>query len=307
MEKIIVSCAITGAIHTPSMSDFLPITPKDIAEQAVAAYEAGAAVVHCHARNPKDGSPSIQLEHFREIGERIKQKCPVIVCFTTGGSATASSEERAVAVKNLKPELCSFTPGSCNFSVHPMAAKKREWKHEWEQKSLLASEGVVFSNSFKNIREYAEIFAASQTRPEFEIFGISMLNNLSFVIKQGLVKPKPYLQYVLGILGGEPGDIETLVVLLQQARRLIGDCQWSVCGGGANQYALAVAAMSLGATGVRVGLEDSLYIGKGKLAKSNAEVVEKIVRLAKEFDRETATPDEARQILGLKGKDNVAF
>jgi uncharacterized protein (DUF849 family) len=307
MAKIVISCAITGAVHTPSMSDGLPCTPKDIAEQAVAAYEAGAAVVHCHARNPKDARPSIALEHFREIGERIKEKCPVVVCFTTGGSATHTTEERVVAVKHLEPELCSFTPGSLNFSVHPMAKKPREWKYDWEQESLLASEASVFQNSFKTIREYAGYFEKAGTRPEFEIFDTNMLNNLKFCMGEGIIKGVPYLQFVLGILGGSSGDIETLVVFLQQARRLLGEFQWSVCGGGVNQFPMAVAAISLGSTGIRVGLEDALYLSRGKLAKNNAEVVQKAVRLAREIDREPATPDEARQILGLKGGDKVGF
>jgi uncharacterized protein (DUF849 family) len=207
MDKLIISCAITGAIHTPSMSEYLPYTPKEIAEQAVAAYEAGAAVVHCHARNPDDGSPSLNAAHFREIGERIKAKCPVVVCYTTGGSTTLSTEQRVVAVKELEPELCSFTPGSMNFAVHPLAAKDRKWKFEWEKEYLLSSEANVFQNSFKTIREYATYFDKAGTRPEFEIFDISMLNNVSVCIGQGLLKKNPYLQFVLGILGGTPGEI----------------------------------------------------------------------------------------------------
>lgn len=308
MEKLIVTCAVTGAIHTPTMSEALPLTPKEIAEQAVGAYEAGAAIVHIHARNPEDGSPSLKLEHYREIGERIKEKCDVVVCYTTGGSATMTTEERVVAVKNLKPEITSFTPGSMNFAFHPLAFKPREWKHEWEKEFLMASEASVFSNSFKTIREYASYFKEAGTRPEFEIFDISMLNNLAFCISQGILAKPVYTQFVLGILGGLPGDMESLVVLLQQARRLIGDdFQWSVCGGGRNIMGMIAGAMTMGATGVRVGLEDGLHLGRGKLAKNNAELVAKVLRLAKELDRETATPDEARKILGLKGKENIGF
>jgi uncharacterized protein (DUF849 family) len=290
------------------MSDYLPLTPGDIAEQAVGAYEAGAAVVHVHARNPEDGSPSLKLEHYREIGERIREKCDVVVCYTTGGSATMTTEERVVAVKNLKPEITSFTPGSMNFSMHPLGWKEREWKYGWEKEFLLNSEASVFSNSFKTIREYSSYFKEAGTRPEFEIFDISMLNNLAFCISQGILSKPLYLQFVLGILGGLPGDMESLMVLLQQARRLVGDdFQWSVCGGGRNIFGMIAAAMTMGSTGVRVGMEDGLMLGKGKPAKSNAEIVAKVIRLARELDRETATPDEARQILGLKGKDKVAF
>jgi uncharacterized protein (DUF849 family) len=306
-QKLIISCAVTGAVHTPSMSPYLPKTPKEIAKSAIEAAEAGATVVHCHARN-EDGSPTIAVDKFREIGEIIKANSNVVVCFTTGGSATAPITDRIAVVRELQPELCSFTPGSVDFATFPMAKKDREWINDWEKPMIEATEDSVFAHSFATIKHYAEQFKKSGTRPEFEIFDISMLNNIKWFIDQGLIDEPTYLQYVLGILGGSPGDTETLVALVQASRRIIDNkFFFSVCGGGNNQYGLAATAISMGSTGTRVGLEDSLWLGKGEMATSNAAAVEKIIRLAKDLGREPATPDEGREILSLKGKANVNY
>lgn len=307
MSKVVVTCAITGSVHTPSLSPYLPSTPDEIAADAIRAYEAGAAVVHIHARDPLTRRPSAKVEHFKAIADKIKAKCDVIMCFTTGGAVGMSTAERAAVVTTLKPELGSFTPGSMNFAFFGLAAKPREWKYDWEEPYIKGTEDMVFYNTFKVIKEYGRYFGEAQTKPEYEIFDIGMMNNLAFMFQSGALKKAPiYMQFVLGILGGMPADPECIFTLLTEGRRLLGDFQWSVCAAGRQQMALMATAIAMGGN-VRVGLEDNLFLEKGVIAKSNAEPVEKVIRIARELGREPATPAEARAILGLKGIENVGF
>ncbi|SMC60388.1 3-keto-5-aminohexanoate cleavage protein [Papillibacter cinnamivorans] len=306
--KVVITAALTGAVHTPSLSPYLPWKHQDLIAQGVAAYKAGAAMIHIHGRNQQDGRPSALLEDFRIVMEGIKREAPdVIMIPTTGGSLTMTTAERANVVAKLKPEMASFTPGSMNFNFSGLAAKPRQWKYDWEQEHCAGSEDRVFYNTFKVIREYGEIFTAANTRPEYEIFDIGMLNNLATAIKMGQLSKEIQLQYVLGTLGGMPADPESIYILLSESKRLLGnDFTWSVSSAGKQQMAMMATTMTFGGN-VRVGLEDALYLEKGVLAKSNAELVEKVVRIAKEIGKEIATPAEAREIIGLKGIENVAF
>lgn len=306
--KVVVTAALTGAVHTPSLSPYLPWKHQDLIDQGVEAYEAGAAMLHIHGRNQQDGRPSALLEDFKIVAEGIKKKAPdVIIIPTTGGSLTMTTAERANVVTQLRPEMASFTPGSMNFNFSGLAVKPRQWKYDWELEHCKGSEDRVFNNTFKVIREYGELFAAAETRPEYEIFDVGMLNNLATAISMGQLKGKIQLQYVLGTLGGMPADPESIYILLTESRRLLGnDFTWSVSSAGKQQMAIMATAMTFGGN-VRVGLEDALYLGKGALAKSNAELVQKVVRIAKEIGKEIATPAEAREIIGLKGIEKVAF
>ena len=306
MSKVVVTAAITGSVHTPSLSEYLPSTPKAIAADAIRAYEAGAAVVHIHARDPLTCKPSAKIEHFKEIADLIKAKCDVVVAFTTGGAVTMTTAERVNVVTTLKPEMASFTPGSMNFSFYGLAAKPRKWKFDWEESYIKGTEDMVFYNTFKVIREYSEYFSKAQTKPEFEVFDIGMMNNMAVMMEAGHIKRPIYIQFVLGILGGMPADPECIFTLLNEGRRMLGDFQFSVCAAGRQQMALMATSIAMGGN-VRVGLEDNLYLEKGKIAKSNAEPVEKVIRIAREIGREPATPNEARALLGLKGIENVGF
>ncbi len=306
--KVIITAALTGAVHTPSLSPYLPWKHQDLIDQGVAAYEAGAAMIHIHGRNQQDGRPSSLLEDFQIVAEGIKKRTgDVIIIPTTGGALSMTTAERVNVVTKLKPEMASFTPGSMNFDFSALAGKPRNWEFDWEYDHCKGSEDRVFYNTFKVIREYGTAFLAADTRPEYEIFDVGMLNNLATVIRMGYVDSRIQLQYVLGTLGGMPADPESIFILLTESRRLLGDqFTWSVSSAGKQQMAIMAAAMSLGGN-VRVGLEDALYLEKGVLAKNNAELVRKVARIAKEIGKEIATPDEARAIIGLKGIDKVAF
>lgn len=308
MSKAIITAAITGSIHTPTMSPYLPITPEEIAEQAIQAYEAGAAVVHIHVRNPETGQPSPDLEIFKKVLTKIKSKCNVIICTTTGGGLGMTPEQRVAVVSTYKPELASCNMGSMNFALFPLLEKIKEFKYPWERQYLELSEDLIFPNTFKSLRIFLNIFRESETKPELEIYDAGMVNNVAFLIQRGLLKTPVYIQFVLGILGGMQATIENLVFLYESTRRLLGEKNfvWSVCAAGRNQMPMCTHALLMGGF-ARVGLEDALYLEKGVLAKNNAEQVAKIVRIAKEFGIEPATPDEARQILGLKGIDKVAY
>lgn len=306
MAKAIITAAITGSIHTPSMTPYLPITPKQIADEAVRAYEAGAAVAHIHVRDPQTGAPSPSLDLFREVLTEIKSRCNMIVCTTTGGGLGMTAEQRVAVVRTFRPELASFNFGSMNFALFPILQKIKEWKFPWEQQYLARTEDLIFPNTFKTLREFCSYFREAETKPEIEIYDVGMINNLAFMIQNGHIQKPVYLQFVMGILGGIPATVENLVFLYQTARNLIGDFQWSVCAAGRNQMPMCTTALIMGGN-ARVGLEDSLYVEKGRMAKSNAEQVEKIVRIARELGIEPATPDEARQILGLKGLDKVNY
>ena len=306
-EKFIVTAALTGAIHTPTMSSHLPITPDEIVEEARRASEAGAAVVHVHARDPETGQPSADSNIFREILAGIKSKCDAVICTTTGGGFGMTVEQRVSVVKTYSPELASLNAGSLNFALFPILDKIKKFKYDWEPQYLGMSEDFIFPNTFKTLREFTGFFNAEGTRPEFEIYDAGMLSNLEFLISKGYVTTPVYLQFVLGILGGMQATVNNLVFLLNSAREIIGnDFVWSVCAAGQHQFKMCNMALLMGGN-TRVGLEDNLYLEKGKMAKSNAEQVEKIIRIGKEHGMEPATPDEAREILNLKGIEKVAF
>jgi uncharacterized protein (DUF849 family) len=305
-EKAVVTAAITGSIHTPTMSDYLPITPKQISDEAVRAYEAGAAVCHIHARNPETGMPDPDLNLMKEIITDIKRRCNMVVCITTGGGGGMTIEQRIAPVDLYKPELASFNAGSINFALFPVIPRFKEWKFEWEKQGLAMTEDFIFPNTFKSMREYCAKFSETGTKPEFEIYDAGMVNNVAFMIQAGYVKKPVYIQFVMGVLGGITPSSENLLFLVDYAKKLIGDFEFSVCVAGKAQFPICTQSLLIGGN-VRVGMEDNLFIEKGQMAKSNAEQVAKIIRIAKELGIDPATPDEARKILGLKGIDKVNF
>jgi uncharacterized protein (DUF849 family) len=307
MAKFIVTAAITGGIHTPTMSPYLPIAPDQIAEESRRAYEAGAAVVHVHPRDPQTGQPSADVDLFGDIITKIKSKCNVVVCTTTGGGLGQTTEQRVAVVKKYSPELASLNAGSMNFALFQVLENIKEFKYDWEPQYLGITEDFIFPNTFKTLREFNQFFGEEDTKPEFEIYDAGMLSNLAFLIGRGHVKKPIYLQFVLGILGGMQATVDNLVFLYNSAKEMIGDdFKWSVCAAGRHQFRMCNLSLLMGGF-TRVGLEDNLYLEKGVMAKSNAEQVEKIVRIAKEHGLEPATPDEAREILNLKGLEKVKF
>jgi len=305
-DKFVITAAITGGIHTPTMSPYLPITPRQIADDAVLAYEAGAAVVHIHAREPETGKPTPDVNIIREIITSIKNRCNVVICITTGGGLGMTVEQRVAPVKLFKPELASFNAGSINFALFPVIPRYNEWKHEWEKQYLGMTEDFIFANTFKSMKEYCAIFNENGTKPEFEIYDAGMVNNIAFMIQAGYVKKPVYIQFVLGVLGGLTPSPENLLFLVDYAKRQIGDFVFSVCVAGRAQFPICTQALLLDGN-CRVGLEDNLYLDKGRMAKSSGEQVAKIARIARELGVEPATPDDARKILGLKGIDKVAY
>ena len=307
MGKVIVSCAITGSIHTPSMTPHLPITPKQIAEGAIGAAEAGAAIVHLHARDPEDGRPSSDPDVFARFLPEIHESSDVIINITTGGGHGMSLEERTAAARRFRPELCSLNMGSMNFGLFPALDRGREFQHEWEPAYLEMTRDFIFKNTYKDIESIVSDLGADGTRFEFECYDVNHLYNLAFFLEKGIVKPPLFVQTVLGILGGIGTDPEDLLHMKRTADRLFGgDYVWSVLAAGRHQTRLVTMGAILGGN-VRVGLEDSVYLAKGVLAESNAQQVEKMVRILGELSLEIATPDEARQMLGLKGRDRTAI
>ncbi|MFC1946056.1 3-keto-5-aminohexanoate cleavage protein [Chloroflexota bacterium] len=306
MAKFIVTAALTGGVATPSMSPYLPITPQQLIDEAVRVYEAGGAVAHVHVRNPENGRPSPDSDLFRQVAEGVKSRCNIILCFTTGGTPDMSVADRARVVSALKPEMATYNGGSLNFGIFPILQGIKEFKYDWEKPFLEGSENGIFPNTFKTLREYSQLFAETDTKPELEVYDAGMVNNLSYMINQGYIAKPLHLQFVMGILGGMMPTVNNLNFLYNSAREAIGEFTWSVCAAGRHQFLMGTMAMIMGGN-VRVGLEDNLYIEKGKLAKSNAEQVEKIIRIGREFGNEPATPDEARQILGLKGIGKVNY
>jgi uncharacterized protein (DUF849 family) len=308
MSKLIVTAAITGGVHVPSLSPHFPHTPKAVVEQAVGAADAGAAVVHIHARDPKDSRPSSDIDVFEDIVSAIDRRCYAAICITTGGGLGMTPEERLKPVNTLKPELASLNAGSMNFAIHPLAAKIKEPKFDWEIPYLKSTEDLVFPNTFKSLKIFASGMQEVGTKPELEVYDVGMINNIRYLIDTGALKTPVYLQFVMGILGGIPATQANLLFLVETAQKTIGEANfvWSCCAAGRSQMPLLCLAMTLGGN-VRVGLEDNLYIGPGRLAKSSAEQVEKIIRIAKELNFEIASPDEARQILGLKGQAEVGW
>lgn len=306
-NKVIISCAVTGAIHTPSMSPHLPITPEDIITDSLAAAEAGAAILHLHARNPEDGRPDQTPEGFSQFLARIKQSSDAVINITTGGSPYMTVAERVAPAAHHKPELASLNMGSMNFGLYPMLNRYKTFKFDWEREHLEGSKDLVFRNSFKDIEYVLETCYGNGTRFEFECYDISHLYNLAHFADRGLVKAPFFVQSVFGLLGGIGAHHEDVMHMKRTADRLFGnDFRWSVLGAGANQFRVAAQAATLGGN-VRVGLEDSLWAGRGELATSNAVQVRKVRNIIENLGLEVATPDEAREILQLKGGDQVAF
>ena len=306
-QKTIITCAVTGAIHTPTMSDHLPITHNDIAAQAIAAAEAGAAILHIHTRDPADGRPSVEPAHYTPILDRVKQATRAVVNITTGGAPTMLIRDRIRAAVRFSPEMCSLNMGSMNFAFHPLADRYDRFKEDWEEDYIRGSEANIFRNTFADIKEAATALAPHDVKFEHECYDIGHLYNLKFLMDRGLFRAPVFLQFVLGVTGGIGAEVDNLVFMKRTADRLFGDqYRWSVLGAGAAQMQLAATAIQMGGH-VRVGLEDSLFIARGELATSNAQQVEKIRRIAEDLGAEIADPDEAREILHLKGGDRVAF
>jgi 3,5-dioxohexanoate:acetyl-CoA acetone transferase len=306
-RKIIVTCAVTGSIHTPSMSPHLPVTAEEIAEAAIGAAEAGAAIVHLHARDPVDGRPDQSPQAFAPFLKVIKQRSNCVVNITTGGAPTMTIEERLRPAATFKPEVASLNMGSMNFGLFPMLERFREFNHPWERPYLEGTKDRIFKNTFADIENILTTCADNGTRFEIECYDIGHLYTLAHFVDRGLVKPPFFVQSVFGILGGIGPHPEDVMHMRRTADRLFGTAyRWSVLGAGRNQFAIAAQAIALGGN-IRVGLEDSLWIGPGRLAQSNAEQVAKARRLIEELGLELATADEAREILQLKGGDRVEF
>ena len=307
-NKVIITCAVTGSIHTPTMSPHLPITPDEIADASIGAWEAGASIIHLHARNPEDGSPTPDPDVFMEFLPRVKQATDAVVNISTGGGQGMTVQQRLEAAVKASPEMTSLNMGSMNFGLFPILDKVSDFQHEWEPKYLENSRDFIFRNTFKDI-EYIlkELGEGHGTRFEFECYDIGHLYTLAHFLDRGLVKPPLFVQSIFGILGGVGADEENLMHSRRIANKLFGnDYQWSVLAAGRHQMNFVTMAAMLGGN-VRVGLEDSLYIGKGKLAESNKDQVAKIRRIIEDLSLEIASPKEAREMLGLKGGDLVKF
>jgi uncharacterized protein (DUF849 family) len=306
-RKVIITSAVTGAIHTPSMSKYLPVSPTEIAEAAIGAAEAGAAIVHMHARDPRDGRPSQNPDHFVPILDQLKRNTDAVINLTTGGSPHMTVAERMRPAVEFKPELASLNMGSMNFGLYPLLQRFKEFEYEWERQGLENSRDLVFKNTFADIEAILEIGNGNGTRFEFECYDISHLNNLAHFHGRGLAKGPLFVQSVFGLLGGIGAHPEDLMHMRRTADRLFGDqYRWSVLGAGAAQMRVAAIAASMGGN-VRVGLEDSLWIGPGRLATSNADQVRLARQIIEGLGLEIAGPDEAREILALKGADKVAI
>jgi len=307
MNKVIISSAITGSIHTPSMSPYLPVTPEQIAAHAIGAAQAGAAIVHLHARRPEDGRPLQDPNLFRQFLPKIKAASDVVINITTGGAPTMTVEERLQPALQLKPEVASLNMGSMNFGLYEMLHRYKKFQHPWEEPYLAGSADLIFRNTFKDIAHILESCSNNHTRFEFECYDIGHLYTAAHFLDRGLVKPPLWVQSVFGIRGGIGGHFEDVLHMKRTADRLFGkDYQWSVLGAGRNQ--MPVAAMSAAMGGhVRVGLEDSLWEGPGKLAENSGVQVRRIRTVIEALSLEVATPSEARQMLQLKGHDNVGF
>lgn len=309
MNKVIISCAVTGALHTPSMSEHLPLTPDQIAAQAIEAAEAGAAILHLHARDPIDGRPTADPAVFSAFVPRIAEQTDAVINITTGGSTSMTLQDRLAYPLLAKPEMCSLNMGSMNFSIHPVARKIKQWRFEWERPYVEGTEDIIFRNTFRDIGHILrELGEGCGTRFEFECYDLGHLYNLAHFVDEGLVKPPLFIQSIYGVLGGMGPDPENLTIMRTTADRLFGrqNYRFSILGAGRHQMPLVTLGAILGGN-VRVGLEDSLYLGRGQLATSNAEQVRKIRRILEELSLDVATPDEAREMLGLKGRGRTAF
>ncbi len=306
MAKVIITCAVTGGAHTPTMSDALPITPQQIADDAIAAAEAGAAILHLHARNPADGKPTGAPEIYAQFLGVIRQRTDAVINITTGGSATMPMADRLAAATRFKPEMASLNMGSINFAFFPAARRITQWKHAWEEAYVTGSDDFIFKNTFRDIAHILDTLGEAGTRFEHECYDVGHLYNLAHFVDRGMIKAPFFLQFIFGILGGIGPDLENLMFMKSTADRLFGRdaFQWSVLAAGRHQMPFLTQAALMGGH-VRVGLEDSLFIERGKLATSNAQQVEKIVRILREMGHEPATPAEARDMLALKGGDRV--
>jgi uncharacterized protein (DUF849 family) len=307
-QKIIISAAITGSIHTPTMSPYLPITPDQIAESAIDAAKAGAAILHLHARDPVDGRPTPDPSVFMQFLPRIKSACDAVINITTGGGQLMTVDQRLIGPLSAKPEMCSLNMGSMNFALFPLADRYPTFKHPWEEQFLRGTDDFIFRNTFKDIaRILKELGQAHGTRFEHECYDVGHLYTLAHFVDKGAIKPPFFIQMIFGILGGIGADMRNLMFMKETADNLFGkDYRWSVLAAGKNQMAFCTQAAMMGGN-VRVGLEDSLYISKGKLSTSNAQQVTKIRTIIEELGLEIATPNEAREILALKGADKVGF
>lgn len=307
-RKVIITCAITGAVHTPSMSPYLPLTPQQITSAAIEAAEAGAAILHLHARDLQDARPTADPDVFAQFLGPIKSATNAVINITSGGSTRMSLADRLAAPLRFKPEMASLNMGSMNLSIHPIAGKIKEWKYPWEKEYVEGMEDVIFRNTFRDIRHILKDLGEDcGTRFEFECYDVGHLYNLAHFVDAGLVEPPFFIQTIFGLLGGIGADTQCVNYMRETANRLFGDSyQWSVLAAGRHQMSLLTHAAVMGAN-VRVGLEDSLYLGRGQLASSNAAQVRKIRHMLEELGYEIATPDEARQMLALKGAANVAI
>jgi uncharacterized protein (DUF849 family) len=304
-DKVIISCAVTGSVHTPTMSPYLALTPNEIAEQAIEAAQAGAAILHLHARNPGDGRPSADPEVFEQFVPRIREATDAVINITTGGSTRMTLEERLAYPLRAKPEMCSLNMGSMNFSIHPVARKIHDWRYDWEKPYVEGMEDLIFRNTFRDIRHILQVLGRDGgTRFEFECYDVGHLYTLAHFVEEGLVEGPLFIQCIFGILGGIGPDPENLVAMRSTADRLFGrrGYRFSVLGAGRHQMPLLTMAAVMGGN-VRVGLEDSLYLGKGQLARSCAEQVRKIRRILDELSLDVASPAEVRDMLKLKGND----
>ena len=308
MSKVIISCAITGAMHTPTMSDSLPITPGQIAAQSIEAAHAGAAIIHLHARKPADGEPTGSPEVYSQFLPQIHAQTDAVINLTTGGSPAMTVADRLAAAIRFKPEMCSLNMGSMNFAIFPAANRIKEWKYGWEEGYVRNSDDFIFRNTFRDIRFILETMSDAGTKFEHECYDVGHLYNLAYFLEQRLVKPPIFVQLIFGILGGIGADLDNLMFMKRTADRLFGaaNFQWSVLAAGRHQMPFLTQAALMGGN-VRVGLEDSLFIERGKLAVSNAEQVQKIKRILAEMGHEAATPSEARDMLGLKGQQHVSY
>jgi uncharacterized protein (DUF849 family) len=307
-DKVIITCAVTGSIHTPTMSPHLPVTPDEIAAQAIAAADAGAAILHLHARDPETGRPTADPDVFMQFLPRIKAGCDAVINITTGGSSLMSLEERLAAPNLAQPEMASLNMGSMNFGLFPMQRRYSNWQHPWEPELLEATRDVVFKNTFADIEQvFSQLGAGHDTRFEFECYDVGHIQTLAFYLREGLIREPVFVQFVLGVLGGIDACPENLLHMKATADRLLGGSyHFSVLSAGRLQIPLATIGAILGGH-VRVGLEDSLLIGRGQLARDNAEQVAKIRRVLEELGYEIASPAEARRMLSLKGADKVNF
>ena len=307
-NKVIISCAITGGIHVPTMSDALPITPEEIAKQSIDASKAGASILHLHARDPENGKPTSDPDIFMKFLPRIKESCDSVINITTGGSLLATVDQRLAGPLKVEPEMCSLNMGTMNFGLFPIAKKFQNWKYDWEKPFLESSDDFIFRNTFRDITKIVKILGEGcGTKFEHECYDIGHLYNLAYFVDAGIIKPPFLIQSIFGILGGIGSEMQNVMFMKDTADRLFGDDYiWSVLAAGRHQMNFTTQAAMLGGN-VRVGLEDSIYISKGKLAESNAQQVLKIRSILENLGLEISSPNETRETLQLKGPDLVKF